>query len=224
MGGPKEVLVGKTRELFVALVDENGHAFDNCSSVPVTVAVADSHLFRIESSKPCGHDVACPPGACQIFTVKALDEGETFATAHYLGHSVEIPLNAYHELQVSHPVVLVSLGSSFTVGVRGGPKAWKSHPGHHQEAIKAVDDAKAVSIVNIRTASAPESPWRLYTLTCKSLGQQKIQVDVRNTAPGTEGEQQTAQFEFRCKEPSKLYIYPKVELSPTMPDDCVESM
>jgi hypothetical protein len=224
LGGPKEVLVGRTESLYVAVVDEQGRFFDNCSEVPIAVQLADTSIFRIASTQPCRRGATCPPGACQIITVYAQTEGETYGLATYLGSQAQVPLVAYKSLQVSHPIVLVSLGSSFTIGVQGGPKAWKAFPGNHREIITPQTDSNAVNIVPVRAVS-PESPWRLYTVTCKALGTQHISVEVLNDAPGVGVVSQQTQFEFRCREPTGLYLYPNVEEDVlSMPDDCVESM
>lgn len=221
VGGPKEVLVGQTHQLFVALADERDRFFDNCSAVPFTVDIADTSIFRVNSIEPCTKST-CPPGACKIYKIIAIAEGETYATANYLGYEAQVLLVSYQPLKVSHPVVLVSLGASFKIGIQGGPKAWKSYPGHHYETVTAKAEPSAIHIAPTRAVS-PESPWRLYTLTCKALGTQKIVVEVQNNAPGTEKVVQTTEFEYRCREPTSLFIYPTADDTPSMPDDCIES-
>ncbi|CEF61306.1 Gp210 [Strongyloides ratti] len=93
--------------------------FTDCSSVPFTVSISDTKIFRIidvdKSIKKIG---------CHQIALKAIALGDTKISVYFNGLSISKDISSYYPVKPSKRQLLLALGSFHSLDFSEGPRPW----------------------------------------------------------------------------------------------------
>uniref|UniRef100_A0A0K0E0Q5 Exported protein n=1 Tax=Strongyloides stercoralis TaxID=6248 RepID=A0A0K0E0Q5_STRER len=93
--------------------------FTDCSSVPFTISVSDTKIFKIidinKSVKKTG---------CRQIALKAMALGDTKISVYFNGLSASKDISSYYPVKPSKKQLLLALGSSHSLDFSEGPRPW----------------------------------------------------------------------------------------------------
>ena len=195
--------------------------FTLCSALPIRFRITDPSLFRIESSLD-DTDAANGPQGCTGVHIRALGEGSATLTASLGGNAVaELALFAYPPLTLASSTaasggasVLVTLGTSATFTLEGGPAPWVFEPETHGVTPVVVSgtaaspsDAVRIHRVESTMTTATTGPMT-YRVTCLAHSDSEIEFQVGNAVSESNPVPALALFsvQFLCQTPHSLGV------------------
>ncbi|XP_051914463.1 nuclear pore membrane glycoprotein 210-like isoform X2 [Hippocampus zosterae] len=163
-------------------------------------------------------------GHCSGLMAKALTPGYTTLLVSYTHGNVhlsaKITIAAYLPLSAIDPVsvAVVTLGSSKDMLFEGGPQPWVLEPSKFFCELRA-EEEEGVSLT-LTSPLSHNSDQHLVRATCRALGEQMLEVRMRNKASVTNPYPavERASVKFVCAPPSRLtlvpvYVIPQQELA-----------
>ncbi|XP_051914460.1 nuclear pore membrane glycoprotein 210-like isoform X2 [Hippocampus zosterae] len=220
-----EARVGTILELplrIFGLLEEKGLErvmLSDCSHFDLQVDEENQGVFQqLEGRLAPGQD------HCSGVRAKALTPGYTTLLVSYTHGNVhlsaKITIAAYLPLSAIDPVsvAVVTLGSSKDMLFEGGPQPWVLEPSKFFCELRA-EEEEGVSLT-LTSPLSHNSDQHLVRATCRALGEQMLEVRVRNKASVTNPYPavEMASVKFVCAPPSRLtlvpvYAVPKQELA-----------
>ncbi|PRP86439.1 hypothetical protein PROFUN_05358 [Planoprotostelium fungivorum] len=193
----------------LTLLDAQGNKFDNCSTFPVQWKFEPRGVFTPSAT---AYNATDRPEACVFYPLLALKEGRTVltATSESAGLSSSITLYSYAPLRVVHPTTaraLVTLGSTATFVLAGGPDPWEIDPAAYNNIVEP-EHPHSVAIETTPVVRTSDVNVQSFSVACKSYGHQKIHVTVGNspTIDHPKPSSSSVTVEFECKEPSRVEV------------------
>ncbi|NWX09478.1 PO210 protein, partial [Caloenas nicobarica] len=182
----------------------------DCSHFDLLVEVENRGVFR-----PLPGRLKPTADFCSGVRVKAETQGYTTLVVSYThGHvhlSASITIAAYLPLKTIDPpsVALVTLGSSKDMLFEGGPRPWVQEPSKFFRNITA-EDAESVALSLFGPPTSRNNIQHWVRASCKSLGEQVIELTVGNTPTITNPfpAVEPAVVKFICTVPSRLTLTP----------------
>ncbi|XP_019850496.1 PREDICTED: nuclear pore membrane glycoprotein 210-like [Amphimedon queenslandica] len=192
--------------------------FYDCRFMGFQYSLADEAIFNISID----HNISLsslPPDACTFIKATSIKPGHTKLTLTYTHGLLElqasVTIAAYPVLRSIDPedFVLVTLGSSKTVVLEGGPSSWVLDPSKYfRKLVPEVPDA-----VSIRSIPSSSLTQHEYLVVCKKLGEQTLVFTVGNgpTSKNKIPADETIAIKYLCSLPTSVSVRP---LSPEMTD------
>eukprot|EP01117_Protostelium_nocturnum_P011145 TRINITY_DN4049_c0_g1_i1.p1 TRINITY_DN4049_c0_g1~~TRINITY_DN4049_c0_g1_i1.p1 ORF type:complete len:1282 (-),score=524.10 TRINITY_DN4049_c0_g1_i1:1898-5743(-) len=205
-----EAQVGDSLEMEMEAWDKKGQKFDRCHSLPF-VWKRTEEGFSDVNKKNDGKNV-----------VKAKKAGKSKFTVS-LGELIdEITLFSFDPLVVLRPSngeALVTLGSSATFVIKGGPDPWHSDPSKYFTQI--VPSHKHNVSVDANSGRASSNNVQSFTVTCLSLGHQNLSISIGNLASSDHllPVVVNASVSLLCKDPNSLHLTIGSELDSSCSDE-----
>uniref|UniRef100_A0A3Q3D8P4 Nucleoporin 210 n=1 Tax=Hippocampus comes TaxID=109280 RepID=A0A3Q3D8P4_HIPCM len=210
-----EARVGTILELplrIFGLLEEKGMErvmLSDCSHFDLQVDEENQGVFQQLEGR-----LAPGQGHCSGVIAKALTPGYTTLLVSYTHGNVhlsaKITIAAYLPLSALDPVsvAVVTLGSSKDMLFEGGPQPWVLEPSKFFCELRA-EEEESVSLTLISPLSH-NYDQHLVRATCKALGEQMLEVRVRNKASVTNPYPavERASVKFVCAPPSRLTLVP----------------
>ena len=206
--------------------------YTDCSTVPYEVKLSDSENFVVESRSTLGN----PQGAtyCAHFNIKAkpgVSSATTKVTVSYLeptsGRTLRshATISAFESLRILHPKVdqrnerpkvLLPVGSTTKIVLKGGPNPWPNQPSAHYKHMEVEDVtiAKVAHVGETKQEDGSYKPEHVYDVTCLKEGITEVSFIIGNSKSelNTRVSSEEKTIPVECGMPSKLtFKYAHVE-------------
>uniref|UniRef100_A0A0K0FM62 BIG2 domain-containing protein n=1 Tax=Strongyloides venezuelensis TaxID=75913 RepID=A0A0K0FM62_STRVS len=93
--------------------------FTDCSSVPFTISVTDTKIFKIVDV-----DKSIKKTGCHHIALKSIAIGDTKVSVYFNGLSVSKDISSYYPVKPSKKQLLLALGSFHSLDFSEGPRPW----------------------------------------------------------------------------------------------------
>jgi len=191
--------------------------FTDCADLNFKVSVSNTKDFSVLDKSVRG--TAVPPGACAMINVVGKTAGAvtTVSVVFSSADSEEelketVTVSVYENLEAVYPPlptglsktpqVVLPVGASRHVLLRGGPQAWVGKPS--QFVRRAVsEDTDIVEATLLEEVLHPHTGARVL---CRSLGETEVRVSVGNLESSTNKKpvSQSRKIQVICSEPAKI--------------------
>ncbi|CAK6957463.1 LOW QUALITY PROTEIN: nuclear pore membrane glycoprotein 210 [Scomber scombrus] len=223
---PVEARVGHILDLPLRIfglleeVEKEQVMLSDCSHFDLQVEEGHNGIFQLLDGK-----LAPGQDHCSGVRAKALAPGYTTLSVSYTHGNVhlsaKITIAAYLPLTAIDPVsvAVVTLGSSKDMLFEGGPRPWILEPSKFFCSLRAEDEASVSLTLTNPSSHNYNQHW--VRATCRTLGEQVLEVTVGNKASVTNPYPavELAVVKFVCAPPSRLTLVP-VYTSPRLDLSC----
>ena len=218
---PVEATEGGSLVVEVLAKDDTGRQFDNCSALPLIwdtdppqeVAGGRKHQQGVSpfvfEQKPVIKPTT--PGACGAKSLLAARDGHAVVFAKLApgkATPAELRLFAFKPLSIARPPLPapVTLGSSVTFTLEGGPSPWYLDPSAFREEAQVSENERERTRVSV-----PGPAHRgTFVLTCREHATQTVRFVSGNLARAAlrQPANGTVEATFECSRPERLLLTP----------------